>query len=88
MPLTISSLTAADYRAMADAARRATNLGRVSGEAVVDLGRTNLRVRFSGGTYIARAGGITASCTAGPVLAMRAWATKAEEEAQRLEAAS
>lgn len=81
------ALTASDYRAMADAARRATNLGRVSGEAVVDLGRTNLRVRFSGGTYLARAAGITASCTAGPVLAIRAWAAKADAEALRLEAA-
>lgn len=80
------ALTASDYRAMALRARQAAESPHVSGESLVYLGPTNLRVRFSGGTYLARAAGITASCTAGPVLAIRAWAAKAEAEAVRLEA--
>lgn len=74
-----------DLRAMAAAARAQSN-GPINGsEAVFDLGWTNLRIRFSGGTYLARAAGISASCTAGPCCAARAWATKAEMRAQQLE---
>lgn len=63
------ALTASDYRDMAAAARRAAGVVGLVGETVIDLGPTNLRVRFSGGPYLARAAGITASCTAGPPVA-------------------
>lgn len=82
----MAAYCAADFRSMATRARQAAGSPHVSGESLVHLGPTNLRVRFSGGTYVARAAGIVASCTAGRVLALKAWATKAEAEAARLEA--
>lgn len=84
----MAGFTAADFRAMATRARQAAESPHVSGESLVHLGPTNLRIRFSGGTYVARGAGIVASCTAGPVLALKGWATKADAAADAMEAAS
>lgn len=79
-----SAPTVSDLRAMASRARAAATPDFRGGE--IDLGWTNLRVRPSTGTYIARAAGIVASCTAGADHAVRAWAAKAEARAAELEA--
>lgn len=81
------TFTAEDYRMMAYAARRGAERPGLSGEGVIELGPTNLRIRFSSSTYIARGAGIVASCTAGPALAVKAWATKAVAAAAALEEA-
>lgn len=80
--------SAAEMREMAAAARALADVPTNGQAGEFDLGWTNLRIRFSGGTYVARGAGIAVSCTAGPALAARAWAAKAEARAIELEAAS
>lgn len=71
---------------MAHSARQGAERPGLSGEGVIELGPTNLRIRFANSTYMARGAGIVATCTAGPALAVKAWATKAEMAAAALEA--
>lgn len=79
------TFSASELRAMANTARRAADSVGFSGDRLVSLGRTNLRVRYSSSTYVARGAGIVASCTAGAANAARAWAIKADAAAAALE---
>lgn len=68
------------FREMATRARAAVKPDFRGGE--IDLGWTNLRVRFSSGTHIARGAGIVATCTISAGQAVQAWARKAEARAE------
>lgn len=67
------------FREMAARASAALTPDFRGGE--IDLGWTNLRVRFSNGTHIARGAGIVATCTVSAGQAVQAWARKAEDRA-------